>query len=109
MYAALTSYEALGTFIPGLAENRCLERHVDGCTLLQVWLRVACTAVHWVGSALCSLLLVGSDEPGFGFGWEPAVLPPVGQTTCCSCTGPDPVRFRSNPTGTLACRRGSRT
>ena len=36
MYAALTSYESLGTFIPGLAENRCLERHEDGCTLLQV-------------------------------------------------------------------------
>lgn len=35
VYAALTSYESLGTFIPGLAENRCLARHQDGCTLLQ--------------------------------------------------------------------------
>lgn len=54
VYAALTSYEALGTFIPGLAENRCLERHEDGCTLLQVWPSLACTAVHWAGVFLCS-------------------------------------------------------
>ncbi|KAL4425111.1 hypothetical protein ABPG77_008216 [Micractinium sp. CCAP 211/92] len=36
VYAALTAYEQLGTFIPGLAENRCLERYADGCRLLQV-------------------------------------------------------------------------
>ena len=51
VYAALTSYESLGTFIPGLAENRCLERHEDGCTLLQAgawaWLGMAGhVAVH---------------------------------------------------------------
>ncbi len=42
VYAALTSYESLGTFIPGLAENRCLERHEDGCTLLQVGRSLFC-------------------------------------------------------------------
>ncbi|KAK9818998.1 hypothetical protein WJX74_000169 [Apatococcus lobatus] len=35
VWAALTDYDNLGVFIPGLAENRCLSRRPDGCTLLQ--------------------------------------------------------------------------
>jgi hypothetical protein len=36
VWNALTSYEKLGEFVPGLAENRCLARTAGGCTLLQV-------------------------------------------------------------------------
>ena len=36
VWAALTDYERLGEFVPGLAENRCLARTAGGCTLLQV-------------------------------------------------------------------------
>lgn len=36
VWGALTDYEGLGSFIPGLSENRCLSRKADGATLLQV-------------------------------------------------------------------------
>ena len=36
VWSALTNYERLGDFIPGLAENRCLARTASGATLLQV-------------------------------------------------------------------------
>lgn len=36
VWGILTDYPALGTFIPGLVKNECLERKPDGCTLLQV-------------------------------------------------------------------------
>lgn len=36
VWSALTNYEKLGDFIPGLAENRCLARTSSGATLLQV-------------------------------------------------------------------------
>ncbi|KAK9804217.1 hypothetical protein WJX72_001629 [[Myrmecia] bisecta] len=36
VWGALTDYDGLGTFIPGLAENRCLERRPAGAKLLQV-------------------------------------------------------------------------
>lgn len=36
VWAALTDYEGLHTFIPGLAQNECLSRHMAGCRLLQV-------------------------------------------------------------------------
>ena len=36
VWAALTDYDRLGEFVPGLAENRCLARTAGGCTLLQV-------------------------------------------------------------------------
>lgn len=36
VWEALTDYENLGTFIPSLAENRCLERRKQGCLLYQV-------------------------------------------------------------------------
>lgn len=36
VWEALTDYDNLGTFIPSLAENRCLERRKQGCLLYQV-------------------------------------------------------------------------
>lgn len=36
IWGALTDYDGLGDFIPGLAENRCLERREQGAQLLQV-------------------------------------------------------------------------
>lgn len=36
VWEALTDYENLGTFIPSLVENRCLERRKQGCLLYQV-------------------------------------------------------------------------
>ncbi|KAK9801958.1 hypothetical protein WJX73_001180 [Symbiochloris irregularis] len=36
VWGALTDYESLGNFIPGLAENRCLSRNPKGARLLQV-------------------------------------------------------------------------
>lgn len=36
VWGALTDYERLNTFIPGLTENRCLSRKADGAKLLQV-------------------------------------------------------------------------
>ncbi|KAK9902244.1 hypothetical protein WJX75_009271 [Coccomyxa subellipsoidea] len=36
IWGALTDYDGLGTFIPGLAENRCLERRAQGAQLLQI-------------------------------------------------------------------------
>lgn len=36
VWEALTDYENLGTFIPSLVENRCLERRQKGCLLYQV-------------------------------------------------------------------------
>jgi hypothetical protein len=36
VWEALTDYENLGTFIPSLVENRCLERRQQGCLLYQV-------------------------------------------------------------------------
>ncbi|DBB12105.1 TPA: hypothetical protein ACH3X3_006216 [Trebouxia sp. C0006] len=36
VWGALTDYEGLGNFIPGLTENRCLSRKAQGATLLQV-------------------------------------------------------------------------
>lgn len=36
VWEALTDYEKLGTFIPSLVENKCLERRKQGCLLYQV-------------------------------------------------------------------------
>ncbi|DBA89699.1 TPA: hypothetical protein ACH3X2_004589 [Trebouxia sp. C0005] len=36
VWGALTDYEGLGNFIPGLTENRCLSKKAQGATLLQV-------------------------------------------------------------------------
>lgn len=36
VWGALTDYDNLGTFIPSLVENRCLERRPQGCLLYQV-------------------------------------------------------------------------
>lgn len=36
VWEALTDYDRLGTFIPSLVENRCLERRKQGCLLYQV-------------------------------------------------------------------------
>jgi len=36
VWSALTDYDGLDTFIPGLAQNECLSRHAAGCRLLQV-------------------------------------------------------------------------
>jgi hypothetical protein len=36
VWEALTDYENLGTFIPSLVENKCLERRKQGCLLYQV-------------------------------------------------------------------------
>lgn len=36
VWSALTDYDGLHTFIPGLAQNECLSRHAAGCRLLQV-------------------------------------------------------------------------
>lgn len=36
VWGALTDYQNLGNFIPGLVENQCLERRPDGARLLQV-------------------------------------------------------------------------
>lgn len=36
VWEALTDYENLGTFIPSLVENKCLERRPQGCVLYQV-------------------------------------------------------------------------
>jgi hypothetical protein len=36
VWEALTDYERLGTFIPSLVENKCLERRKQGCLLYQV-------------------------------------------------------------------------
>jgi hypothetical protein len=36
VWDALTDYENLGTFIPSLVENRCLQRQPHGCLLYQV-------------------------------------------------------------------------
>jgi hypothetical protein len=36
VWGALTDYDNLGTFIPSLVENRCLERRPEGCLLYQV-------------------------------------------------------------------------
>lgn len=41
VWEALTDYERLGTFIPSLVENRCLERRKQGCLLYQVRTRAA--------------------------------------------------------------------
>lgn len=38
VWDALTDYDNLGTFIPSLVENRCLERRSDGAVLYQVTL-----------------------------------------------------------------------
>ncbi|KAL0024077.1 hypothetical protein WJX79_004144 [Trebouxia sp. C0005] len=35
VWGALTDYEGLGNFIPGLTENRCLSKKAQGATLLQ--------------------------------------------------------------------------
>lgn len=44
VWQALTDYNNLGTFIPSLVENRCLERRKQGCLLYQV-------RMHCSGSA----------------------------------------------------------
>lgn len=36
VWGCLTDYDNLGTFIPSLVENKCLERRQDGCILHQV-------------------------------------------------------------------------
>lgn len=36
VWSSLTDYDNLGTFIPSLVENRCLERRPQGCLLYQV-------------------------------------------------------------------------
>lgn len=36
VWEALTDYDRLGTFIPSLVENKCLERRKGGCLLYQV-------------------------------------------------------------------------
>jgi hypothetical protein len=36
VWSALTDYDNLGTFIPGLVENKCLQRYRAGCKLFQV-------------------------------------------------------------------------
>ncbi|KAK9822828.1 hypothetical protein WJX81_006251 [Elliptochloris bilobata] len=36
VWQALTDYDGLDRFIPGLAENRCLSRHARGARLLQI-------------------------------------------------------------------------
>jgi hypothetical protein len=36
VWSALTDYDNLGTFIPGLVENKCLQRYRAGCKLYQV-------------------------------------------------------------------------
>ncbi|CAL5228575.1 g11732 [Coccomyxa viridis] len=36
VWESLTDYDGLGTFIPGLAENRCLQRKQQGAKLLQI-------------------------------------------------------------------------
>jgi len=36
VYRALSAYDSLQTFIPGLAENKCIERRENGARLLQV-------------------------------------------------------------------------
>jgi hypothetical protein len=40
VWGALTDYDNLGTFIPSLVENRCLEKRPKGCLLYQVRCRV---------------------------------------------------------------------
>lgn len=36
VWEALTDYDNLGSFIPSLVENRCIERRKQGCLLYQV-------------------------------------------------------------------------
>lgn len=48
VWQALTDYNNLGTFIPSLVENRCLERRKQGCLLYQV-------GMHCSGSAAAQI------------------------------------------------------
>jgi hypothetical protein len=51
VWGALTDYDNLGTFIPSLVENRCLEKRPKGCLLYQVRCSVLRPAVaSWPGS-----------------------------------------------------------
>lgn len=61
VWQALTDYNNLGTFIPSLVENRCLERRKQGCLLYQV--RMHCSG--WAAAQF-------STTPGQGL---PACLP----------------------------------
>ncbi|KAF8068422.1 hypothetical protein HT031_002111 [Scenedesmus sp. PABB004] len=53
VWGALTDYDALGSFIPSLVENRCLERRPDGCLLYQVGAQDVAMGVKF--SAACTL------------------------------------------------------
>lgn len=53
VWRALTDYEQLGTFIPGLVENRCLRRHDKGAVLYQVGAQDVALGVQF--KAACTL------------------------------------------------------
>uniref|UniRef100_A0A383WN78 Coenzyme Q-binding protein COQ10 START domain-containing protein n=1 Tax=Tetradesmus obliquus TaxID=3088 RepID=A0A383WN78_TETOB len=53
VWGALTDYDNLGTFIPSLVENRCLERRPQGCLLYQVGAQDVAMGVKF--SAACTL------------------------------------------------------
>ena len=46
VWEALTDYDKLGTFIPSLVENKCLERRKGGCLLYQVGSLVQLLVAH---------------------------------------------------------------
>lgn len=53
VWEALTDYDKLGTFIPSLVENRCLERRKQGCLLYQV---SACSTWHQEANPVWGLI-----------------------------------------------------
>lgn len=106
VYAALTCYESLGTFIPGLAENRCLARHEDGCTLQQVRGAAAgagCWRGGWRRKAGALWLLLDASQPCL---WRQLMQHFVLSAECCGWLAqlPPPI----HPTLSPPRRRGSR-
>jgi Polyketide cyclase / dehydrase and lipid transport len=60
VWGVLTDYDGLGNFIPGLVENRCLERREGGCLLYQVGAQDVALGVRF--SATCTLDI--QEHPG---------------------------------------------
>jgi hypothetical protein len=110
VWSALTDYEALGDFIPGLAENRCLARTASGATLLQVGEQSVALGLRFRARVVLDIQeherglpasLWGAEEasPGAAASSPSAPPPPAPSRSSVSGAGGDAAWARSAAAG----------